>query len=211
MSSYKRIGEMLLDRGLIDSEQLEKVAEAQKRTGLRFGEVVTSLGIVEEETIALCLGEQYGFEAADLSQAPEPSALAIVTPLFALSHMVLPLRIDDETLVCAVADPLDLPTTDALGRTLHRRLEIRVAPPSKLYDAIVRHYDLPVDEETAANRPLKRGAHLLLEENPALDSPKKRRVARPDAQEDRENLLQSLAELGEERKSGFWQKKKGGV
>lgn len=204
MNQYKRIGDMLLDMGLLTPEQLEQAAEAQRRTNLRFGEVITALGFASEERIARCLAEQYGYELADLhTLTPDPAALQVVTPLYALSHLVLPIRLESDQLLCVLADPLDLPMTDALGASLRRRIEIQVAPPSKLYEAIVKHYDLPVDEDAPVPRPARRIAHLALAETaPPPEKPK--RKSRLDVQEDRDELLQALGEIAEKRGPKPW-------
>jgi hypothetical protein len=59
--STKPLGELLLERGLINKDQLEKALELQKEKGGLIGQILVSLGYVKEEEIAHAITAQYGY------------------------------------------------------------------------------------------------------------------------------------------------------
>lgn len=143
MIQYKRIGEMLLESGLITAEQLELALKTKLESNLRFGEVLTALGFVTEDQVTECLANQYGYPVADLAfVTPEPEAVAMIPSITALSGLVLPVRVTDDRFYCIIADPLDVPTTDALLRIAGRPVDICLANPTDLFDVIVKAYGL---------------------------------------------------------------------
>ncbi|MFH0828544.1 MAG: hypothetical protein V1919_05195, partial [Candidatus Omnitrophota bacterium] len=57
----KQLGELLIDFGVINSSQLEKILELQKQRGGLIGDLLVELGFAKEEDIAQALTVQYGF------------------------------------------------------------------------------------------------------------------------------------------------------
>lgn len=143
MIQYKRIGEMLLDSGLINQKQLDNAMKTKLGTTLRFGEILTALGYVTEEEITHCLADQYGYRVADMAFIePEPEAIQLVPSITALSSLVLPVKVTDDRFYCIIADPLDIPMTDSLFRMAGRPVEFSLSTPTEIFDAIVRAYGL---------------------------------------------------------------------
>ena len=66
-SSTKRLGDRLLDAGLITSQQLELAIREQKRSGLLMGAVIQKLGLATEEDIALFLAQDAQTPTIDVS------------------------------------------------------------------------------------------------------------------------------------------------
>lgn len=64
--SKKRLGDLLLDEGLITGEQLEKALKLAKETGKRIGETLVENGIVTERDIMNALSHQLGIEIVSL-------------------------------------------------------------------------------------------------------------------------------------------------
>ncbi|MDQ1466684.1 MAG: glycosyltransferase XagB, partial [Actinomycetota bacterium] len=62
-----RIGELMLRRGLISSEDLEQALQYQRGTGQRMGEALVEMGVLSEYDLARVLAERLGYEFVDLS------------------------------------------------------------------------------------------------------------------------------------------------
>lgn len=116
----KRLGERLLDRGLLTGRQLELALQEQKRTGVLLGEILLHLGFVTPRAVAGALAEQGGVpfvELEEMSVAPE--ALALVPEAMARRLKVMPLGRSGRELRLAMANIFDL---DALGEVEARAL-----------------------------------------------------------------------------------------
>jgi hypothetical protein len=146
--TYKRLGELLVENGLISSLQLSVALAAQATSNRRIGEILVERGFVSEDQIARCLAEQYGYPLADVMTIESTKeALQAVGPDNALAFGVLPLRLTDEEFECVIADPLDVASTDQVSQLLKKRVKVQIAPLSRLQKAIRSAYSL--DEPVA--------------------------------------------------------------
>src|SRR5579862_6507104 len=149
-TAYLKLGELLLSHRAISEAQLEAALELQANSNKRLGEILVEHSFVDESKIAKCLADQYGCEVSDPEAvSPEPSALELMGPLEALAKRVLLVRLDDSELYCLIADPLNFPVTDDLGKRVNRPVRFAVAAESKLLAAIRQHYGLSNPEESA--------------------------------------------------------------
>lgn len=194
MVQYKRVGEMLLEQGLISDTQLQHALKVKLESSLRFGEILTSLNYVSEDEVTQCLAEQYGYPVADLTHlTPEPEAVALVPSMTALSGLVLPVKLTSERFYCVIADPLDVPTTDAVLRMVGRPVEISLANPTELFDLIVQTYRLGprVKQAKAPVVPAPKSDDVMVAKKPA--KPRQKRPVKIDPQDDRFALLAALS------------------
>ncbi|MCX6023386.1 MAG: hypothetical protein NTZ05_16990, partial [Chloroflexi bacterium] len=103
-----RLGDSLLEAGLVRSDQLEAAAQLGQRTGLRLGEALVSLGFVSETQLAAHLAEQNNLPLFDLQgEVIDPEVGKLVPKAFAGERLVLPISRNDDELVLAIVDPLD--------------------------------------------------------------------------------------------------------
>ena len=193
MIQYKRIGEMLLETGLITQKQLDNAMKTKLGTTLRFGEILTALGYVTEDQITLCLADQYGYKVADLSFVePEQEAIQLVPSITALSGLVLPVKVTDERFYCIIADPLDIPMTDSLFRMAGRPVEFSLGTPTELFDAIVKAYGLKprsYGSRATSAAPLQKPVKKSLAEGTTRNKPR----IKIDPQDDKFALLAALS------------------
>ncbi|MBL1150732.1 MAG: hypothetical protein HND42_11040 [Armatimonadetes bacterium] len=144
--NHQRLGELLVDQGIISNLQLAVALAAQKTLQCRLGEVIVERGFADEEQIAKCLAEQYGYEYTDLHGVqPESSALDLVDAEIAVQAEILPVRVESGVLHCVSADPLDVLATDAIRHASGVRIEMMIAPRSSLLSAIRRWYRLDAE------------------------------------------------------------------
>jgi len=103
-----RIGEMLLNYGLISQEQLAQALDRQIRTGQRLGSVLEEMGYVDDDTLPGILGRQQGLPHVNLFEVKVPPEVLNVLSLDQVKSLrVLPFRKYDNVLSLAMIDPRD--------------------------------------------------------------------------------------------------------
>ena len=135
----KRLGELLIGKGLLTAGQLDHALQEQRSTGELLGAILVRKGWVKEEDMLRTLGEQMGMPFVRLADQSIDWTLAGRFPAALLTdHACFPLRIESEWLIVAIADPLDAWAISELekeasnrGRKLHlvlaRTPEVRAA------------------------------------------------------------------------------------
>ncbi len=111
------LGSILMEQGQVTSEQLETALAEQRRAehGKRIGEILVDMRFLSEPNLLQALSKQLDCPIIDLVQEPpDPDALAIVPSEFALRHHLIPIRQNDDQLVVAMSDPLDIHAIDDL-------------------------------------------------------------------------------------------------
>ncbi len=104
-----RLGEILIQEGLLTEEQCRQVLSEQSSSGHRLGYLLVKQGLVEENAITKVLARQYRMPAVDLSQFKvDPHISKLIPADMALKHTVLPLKREGRTLTVAMADPTNL-------------------------------------------------------------------------------------------------------
>lgn len=141
---YKRLGEILIESGVLTNLQLSVAIAAQLTSNRRLGEILVERGYATEDQIARCLADQYGYDYIEDPNklTPERDALDLVGAELALALKVLPVSSNDGTLECVIWDPIDVAVTDQLRLVTGNRLRISIAPKSRLEQAILRAYSI---------------------------------------------------------------------
>lgn len=148
----KRLGDVLIEKGLITLDQLKIALTEQKTKELPIGKMLVALGFVTDSVIRDVLGETLGHDAVDLSQmVPDPDALALVDKDIAIQLHLIPLLYfkDTEELTVAMTDTMDLQALDRLRAAVGVNVEIKanLAVESEIQAAIDKFYgyELSVD------------------------------------------------------------------
>ena len=137
--SAKALRKVLVETGLVTSEQLKEIAPGEGRP--KLGELLVERGIISPEELAMVLGLQLGLPYADLNTYQiQPEALKLISESIARKHNVMPLAITDDTLQVAMADADDVLTLEALSVQTHMRIEPVVAIPDEIRKAVDRNY-----------------------------------------------------------------------
>src|SRR5262249_32271536 len=101
----KPLGQVLVDKGLLKPEQLERALEEQKRSNHQklLGEILVEQGFCSEEQVTECLAEAYGVPFARISpRVCDPKAIELLPKDFLEKHQVLPLFLVEGMLTVAV-------------------------------------------------------------------------------------------------------------
>jgi type II secretory ATPase GspE/PulE/Tfp pilus assembly ATPase PilB-like protein len=147
-----RLGELLVQQGLVSQDQLRIALTEQKQSNLPIGRQLVRLGFVSEGMIRDLLAHTIGQESVDLSQViADPEALKLVPEDFARRHHTLPIayNTDTRTLVMAITDMFNVVAIDQLRANLGGQIEIKtlLAGEAQLQEYIDNFYgfDLSVD------------------------------------------------------------------
>lgn len=123
-----RLGEMLIDSGLITSDQLGQALAHQKVHGGRLGTILVTLGMLAESDLETSLGRQMGLAVADVETVSPPAELLrLVGEDLIKRYEVIPLGKKGKTLIVGMTDPFNLSAVDdLLFRTKLRMVETRL-------------------------------------------------------------------------------------
>lgn len=139
--SRTKLGDLLLDAGLIDEVQLRIALEEQKLRGTRFGSTLIGLHFIDENVLTAFLSRQLNMACVSLNTLEIPrSVLAKIPRGVALRYHTIPVRQEGSRLHVALADPMDSETLGALEEHTGMMIIPMVAPQSSIEEAIARYY-----------------------------------------------------------------------
>ncbi|MDP8253817.1 MAG: ATPase, T2SS/T4P/T4SS family [Candidatus Kaelpia aquatica] len=137
------IGLLLLNAGIITSEDLEKALTEHKRTGEFLAATIVKLKFALEEDVFSILGEQLGISFINLRTASiDPEALEKVSARFALHYKIMPVSFKNNLLGIVVSDPLNVQVLDDIRMLLNVDVKAYIAYEKSIIDAISKNYGL---------------------------------------------------------------------
>jgi type IV pilus assembly protein PilB len=156
MLEVKRLGEMLLDAGLIDQFQLDSALSMQHNLGGRIGSALVKLGYVPEETIMEFLEMQIKYGHVVLAEIEiSEELMQLLPPELMLKMLVVPLELrksgGEKTLRVAMLDPNNMEQIDALQFKTGCRILPVVVAADEIEDVIRRHLPQPEPEGVQAS------------------------------------------------------------
>jgi len=111
----KQLGDILVEQGVISPLQLDEALQRQRLTGDMLGRVLVTMGLCEEQDIIESLGVQSGMERIDLSKLKiREEIIRAVSADVAKFYNIIPIRMAENKLVVAMADPLNIQVLDDL-------------------------------------------------------------------------------------------------
>ncbi len=141
------LGTLIFRAGLLGEQQLEDALREGMRTGRRLGEVLIERGLLDERDLGRLLAGQKGLPFVEVTASDaEPAALEKLSEQDARHQVALPLRHEGGQLVVAVADPSNELMLENLRRTLGIAPKLVVAPYAELVEAIGEAYARPRPE-----------------------------------------------------------------
>ncbi|MGN7502444.1 MAG: GspE/PulE family protein [Alphaproteobacteria bacterium] len=138
-----RIGDRLIELGVITREQLMVALQEKKISGKMLGQVLVDLEFIDEQVLSQVLAEAAGHEVFDPKNTIfDGAALELMDRATAEKMNVLPVSIDDDEICVVMTDPHDVVAMDSLRRYVPKGLHIRplVSTPTILADAIDAAY-----------------------------------------------------------------------
>ncbi len=145
----KKLGELLIESGLISENDLTEVLAEQKTKRKKVGEILVEAGFCTEIEIATALSSQLGMQFIDLKNtAVEPVAIDIIPERVARKHLIIPTNIDGKDLHVAMADPLSFEAFEDVRFASGFTIQPSVATKSDIIWAIDHHYNLGASLDT---------------------------------------------------------------
>jgi type IV pilus assembly protein PilB len=141
-STRLRLGDMLVERGIITDVQLEQALEHQRQRGHRrlIGEVLVELNFAAENQILAVLAEGYGIPFVQNStRIADPRVVEILPRDFIEEHKVLPLFLVRDVLTIAVSEPANLYLVEEIQRLTGYEVQIVAATAGEI-DTSLRAY-----------------------------------------------------------------------
>jgi hypothetical protein len=144
MVAKKRLGEMLLEAGVIDETQLLSALGHQRKWGGKLGQALVDLHLATEGQIVSALAQRFGFDIVNVAALrPSPAldaALRLVPRELALRHTLLPIAADTSTLNLAMGDPSNVAVIDEIAFRTGRRVKVALAGDREISAAVRRLY-----------------------------------------------------------------------
>ncbi|WP_051328024.1 ATPase, T2SS/T4P/T4SS family [Desulfatirhabdium butyrativorans] len=137
----KKLGEILIEAGLIQEKDLARALEIQKIKKKRIGQVLIEMGAVDDEKIAKALASQLKLPYIRLTNVTIPKEIIDLVPQdMAEKHLLIPVKEIKKQLVVAMTNPLEYYAIDDLRFIIQMPIFITVAPESDIVAAIHKHY-----------------------------------------------------------------------
>ncbi len=139
-----RLGDVLVQNGVITEADLQRGLERQKGTGRKLGETLVDEGITTEENIARALSNQFNYDMVDLQNTDiMPEVLQLVPANVLKKHRAIPFEYSPDNmnvLRVAMADPMDIGAIDDINIITNLQVEPVVATTSGVMLAIDQYY-----------------------------------------------------------------------
>ena len=133
----KHLGEMLIDCRLITREQLEEALTLQKEKGGLLGNVLVSLGYINEEAIAQALTAQYGFPYLPLAGYEiDPEVAKIIPEHVAKQYGLIAVDRVGSILTVAMSNPLNTEAIEDVEMLTHYKVQVFVTTSADVANSI---------------------------------------------------------------------------
>lgn len=143
-SKKLRLGDVLVNSGIITAEDLQRGLELQKGSGRKLGETLVDAGITTEENIARALSSQLGYEMVDLQDITIDEEILNLIPVNILKkHSMLPFEYSASgmnVLRVAMADPMNMAAMDDINIITNLQVEPVVATSQDIMLALDRYF-----------------------------------------------------------------------
>ena len=137
----KKIGECLIQAGLITEDDLRTALVEHKRTGERLGVVLVRMNLATEKQIAKALAFQLGFPYINLAEnPPDPAAVILIPKDVALKRICVAVGLEKNLLTVAMSDPLLFSLVQDLEFQTGYRIKQVVSTRGDIVDAIETGY-----------------------------------------------------------------------
>jgi type IV pilus assembly protein PilB len=138
----QRLGDILVDAGIITEDQLRQALDEQERRNERLGKVLVDLGFVDEETIVSHLSAHLGMPSINLSEIKEiePRVRKLVPDFFVRRQLLIPIAREKNVLTVAMADPMNILALDDIALMTGCKVAPAIASESDVRAAIERFY-----------------------------------------------------------------------
>ena len=144
---YKRLGEILVDAGVLTNDELNQALQVQKNSGKRLGAVLIENKFITEMQLIDTLKMQLGVDYIDLNNEKIDPAMAKYIPkIIAKQYRIVPVKVQGDRLWIAMEDPLNFRAIESAKEVSKKR----VTPMIAYSDAVSRALTVLYENEGAA-------------------------------------------------------------
>lgn len=163
-SGKMRLGERLVEAGLLTQTQLDLALREQKRTGKYLGEVLSDLGFVQQEVITDFLAREARVKVVKLENITIDRDVVNAIPFhIAKEFQVIPISKDEKTLTVAMSDPFNVSAIDSLEQMTGMKINVVTATVREILNAIDLHYTKSETVEDTIDKLIEEGPDKLRE------------------------------------------------
>jgi type IV pilus assembly protein PilB len=144
-----KLGEMLVESGLISKEQLLAALKSQRASGGKLGENLVRVGaILDEEEMASFIARQMNLGLISLSEIEiDEETVRLVPKDLAQKYLLIPVSRTNRVLTVATADPRNVQALDAIKFITGCTVKPVVAPESQIRASLERYYSADMQRE----------------------------------------------------------------
>ncbi len=142
MSKKEKLGQLLLKKGVIILQQLDKAIEEQKIGEELFGETLIRLGYIRDESIYYpFLAKQLGIDFIYLKKIKiDSEAISKISAQYASYYKIIPVEYTNNILTIALTDPLDTQVIDGINLIVQCKVKTVLACEKDILEAIRKYY-----------------------------------------------------------------------
>jgi type IV pilus assembly protein PilB len=141
LNRNKRLGDILVDAGLLTMEQLKEALSKQKATGKKLGELLIDDAIISEADMIKALELQLGIAYTDISKIYiDPEIPKLINESLARRHTLIPIKKESNRLIVAMTDPLNIFARDDVSIATGLDVEPVTSSRMAIINAIERYY-----------------------------------------------------------------------
>jgi type IV pilus assembly protein PilB len=135
----KQLGQILLEQGLLEQDQLDRALEEHRNTPKSLGRVLIDLGYIRERDLVRALAEQVGLEFVDLTEYRiDPGIATLIPEAICRRYRALAIGERDGKLLVAMSDPANVYALDDIRTITGRDVQPVVATANDVEQAIAK-------------------------------------------------------------------------
>ena len=150
----KRIGEILMERGVINAKQLEEALSIQHEQGGLLGQILVKIGAVTEQEVALALTAQYGFPYLPLdSYEIDVEVVKSIPEHVSRQYCLIPIDKIGNAMTVAMSDPSNMQAIEDIEMLTNCVVQAFVSTPSDIQKTLDRYYGNKPASSNPGNQP----------------------------------------------------------
>jgi len=137
----EKLTSLLIDKGLLKKDDLEKALVVQKEKGGSLSDILVDSGYISKDDLMIVLSQELGIPPINLSRYRiEPSVLKIIPQKTAKYYRILPLSRMGDTLMIAITDPLNIFITDDIKTLTGFKISPVLTTEKDIKEALSQYY-----------------------------------------------------------------------
>ncbi len=141
LSVRKDAGQLMIEAGLINEEQLKNAREQADKEGIKIEQILVRQRLASPQQISFLLSLELGVPFVNLKRRGiEPSAVALIPESVARKYNVIAVDVSGDTVVIAMEDPADLRKIEELAALIRKQIEPVLATPQDIQEMIDLNY-----------------------------------------------------------------------